>query len=1781
MRDRAVAYHPAVTPRAPFAVVGLARSFVVVLAAILCIAGTQARPTEDAWAIPISDTQESEQLTPPAKSSEILVLYSYSARRGYTLAQQGGIIRGLGGRFARNLTIYEEYLHAEAPTDESVEEALVSLLKQRYGPRHLRLVIAADTPATNFVAKHWHTVFEGVPVVFSAATRIPPEVERESLPFTGVLESLSVTETLDLIRTLFPQTRRVLVATTHRESARLANDLVAAAFAIQTTLEPVWVDGPTFDEQVAALATAKETDVILHIDTAPDGKTLVPISSPFPLGERSPRPIFALYSAPINQLNTYALGGVVASGESFGLQAAAIARRILMGEDPASIPIVRGANVPMFDERLLARWRIPHWALPAGSIITNRSDSFWTRNAEWLAAGALFIVLQSAIIAALVIARRRASATALRALEGEERYRALADNVPGVAYTSLYSPTGERVLEFASPALERLLGQRVAAQARKDMGAYFALISPADQQRIQAAADAALAGAGTMECDYILSPPGRDPIWVRMIARGTVLKDRMQRWHGLILDITDQKRTALARNAVEERLRLASLAGDDVIWDWDLVTGRVLWNDAVTNLLGYPADLRDTDLAWWLALVHPDDRKRADESLHRAFKDPSMSTWSEEYRFARADGSYIDVIDRCCMVRDEGGQVVRAVGVMFDITLRKNAERELRESEQRYRGLVSMAGAVLWRAGLSDFMFTFVSKEAERLLGYPVEKWLEPGFWVKHVHSDDLEWATSYCLAQTEAGIDHVFEYRMIAADGRVVWLRDDVRLTKSSDGRTVEISGVMFDITLRKNAEQALRESESRMRAIADHIPGVVFRSLQHPDGTLERIFTSAGYQELFGSAPGHDRRSMHADDPRFEPDDARRYLDAMLAAAVSGGPVDLVLRVVRADGERRWVNLRARPTRGPGASVTWDGVLLDITDLKRVESERDQLIDIAPDMISISSFEGSFLVINSAWERTLGWTLEEMTTTPWIEFVHPDDHPATMNAFRELLSGARLSSFRNRYRCRDGSYKTLSWNAIPQLDRGLIFGSARDVTDSERQTRLVEQTNHAARIGGWEFDVQAGRLYWSEEVFRIHDLKPDESEPSLERAIGFYAPESIQIIRDAVQAAIDFGQDYSLELPLVTANGRPIWVHAIGFAERIAGKTIRVWGSFQDITQRKNAESDLRERQAFLDRVALAAPIILYVYDLELKKNLYVNGHIFSMLGYTPEDVREMGADLLQKLMHPDDFASYPAHYARLLTAGDGEVVLHEYRMRDTAGEYHWLSGRETVLARRPDGTAKQIVGTSLDITELRRSADALALSETRYRLASRATNDVIWDWDIVTNSLSRSDSAAATALTAAAGAPLGEHPWWRDNLHPDDAERVLAGLKAALLGVATGWGDEYRLRKPDGRYADIADRGYIVRDASGRALRMIGAMSDVTRRKAVETRLRESEQRLRQITDNAREVFWVTNADGSELQYISPAFREVWGFDPNALLERSSAFRDTIHPEDLPAFIKANEHAVRRGFDVQYRIVRPDGGVRWIRDRAYPVRDHRGVVYRVAGIAEDVTESRRSQDEISRTNEVLQLLLGELDHRVKNALSGLLTLIDQTALSTTAVEEFAESIRTRVSAMASVHALLSESKWKPLELRKLTSALYPPDAAGALSLEGPPTPVPARQATALAMVIQELMTNSVKHGAAGAPSGRVQVSWAVMPGDGQKRIEFHWREEGGPPPREHPEKRLGSRLIEGFTHFELAGEAKLGYSSRGADHRLIFRFDSTADDRGQSPASAKEAELPATTP
>lgn len=401
----------------------------------------------------------------------------------------------------------------------------------------------------------------------------------------------------------------------------------------------------------------------------------------------------------------------------------------------------------------------------------------------------------------------------------------------------------------------------------------------------------------------------------------------------------------------------------------------------------------------------------------------------------------------------------------------------------------------------------------------------------------------------------------------------------------------------------------------------------------------------------------------------------------------------------------------------------------------------------------------------------------------------------------------------------------------------------------------------------------------------------------------------------------------------------------------------SWRDVTEKKQAEQRLQESQRFIERIAETTPGILYVYDLLEARNIYLNGQVAKLLGYTLQQIQDMGTEFLVNLMHPDDLACSPVMDTRFGSAKDGDILEHEYRMRHANGEWRWFCSRDTVFTRNADGSPHQIIGTTFDITERKQVEEKLRLSNERFQLAAAAVNCLIYDWDIKKNTVDRTEG-----LTRILGYSLEEtqatHQWWREQTHPEDRE-LLGNYFRAMSANQDHYAVEYRTRHKDQQYRYVLDQGVVKRDANGQPVRAVGSTTDISDRKLAEVALRQSEERYRYLSDAMPQLVWICNPSG-EYEHVNQRWCEFTG-QP---IEEALGFGWTkvLHPEDIQPAIQTWTEALQTGelYEHEMRYRRFDGVYRWHLARGLPIKDEQGRVMKWFGTSTDIDDRKQLEAE-----------------------------------------------------------------------------------------------------------------------------------------------------------------------------------------------------------------------------
>jgi len=408
-----------------------------------------------------------------------------------------------------------------------------------------------------------------------------------------------------------------------------------------------------------------------------------------------------------------------------------------------------------------------------------------------------------------------------------------------------------------------------------------------------------------------------------------------------------------------------------------------------------------------------------------------------------------------------------------------------------------------------------------------------------------------------------------------------------------------------------------------------------------------------------------------------------------------------------------------------------------------------------------------------------------------------------------------------------------------------ATDVTDRERLVRKMGETDRvlklaekAARFGIWYSDPsQEGKLVWSEGAYRIFGLTEKEFDGKVETFFKLVHPSDLDYVRKASRDALSGDAEYDVEHRIIRPDGDIRWVHQE--AEVIFGadgKPRQMVGMTQDITERKRAEESRAESEDRYRTLIETSPLGVAIH--QDAKFIYVNKAFVDMID-APSAEALIG-DAIYKVVHPE--------YRELVRSRvEGEVA----------------HGRSAPMVEekflRADGSVVDVEVITAPITLDRRKAreTELRLAEERFEIITRATNDVIYDWDVPRRRLWWNENLKTMIGHDPKGA-AEDISWWEEKIHPDDRKRVMGSLETAFKAGDALWTGEYRFRKPDGGYVVVLDRGNILYADDGSVARVVGSMIDITERDRLERSVSESEKKYRTLFELADDAIFVADAE-----------------------------------------------------------------------------------------------------------------------------------------------------------------------------------------------------------------------------------------------------------------------------------------------------------------------------------
>ncbi len=521
------------------------------------------------------------------------------------------------------------------------------------------------------------------------------------------------------------------------------------------------------------------------------------------------------------------------------------------------------------------------------------------------------------------------------------------------------------------------------------------------------------------------------------------------------------------------------------------------------------------------------------------------------------------------------------------------------------------------------------------------------------------------------------------------------------------------------------------------------------------------------------------------------------------------------------------------------------------------------------------------------------------------------------------------------------------------------RLINELTRLNLLFEDSSEAAKVGGWEIDLENDTIAFTNETFDIYEL-PRGELPSMDEGIGYYHPEHQQLIRDAVTNAIENNQHYDLDVKLITAKNNEIWVNTKGRTTLKKGKVIRLYGSIQDITDKKNAEIELKKAQ----EIAKLGSWYLNTTTGEVSWS----EELYKMYGFDPNE----------PIPPYEEHAKFMTHESwKLLnssianTAKTGEPYTLELKTIKNEGDWQWMYAEGEAIFN----SKKEIIGLrgiAQDITSRKLAEEKIKESERSISSLLNSFEDIVCVIDDNGNILKVNDAWVEFGQRNDNDISAIGHTKFNyfDACDPDAMDEhaiaVFEGLKEIIKGNKKQFSYEYPCHGLDKK------QWFLMRATLMKTRKKQVAIShiDVTERKEAQLALVESEKRFQHISNNLVGAIlqYVLRPDGSDaIPYMSSSCYELWEVDANTVIEDVNILWDMVHPDYVPLFYESIQKSAEllEPWFFEWQIITPSGKHKWLEGTGRPEKmDNGDMLWDV--IIMDVTQRKIAEMNFQESEE-----------------------------------------------------------------------------------------------------------------------------------------------------------------------------------------------------------------------
>jgi PAS domain S-box-containing protein len=753
-----------------------------------------------------------------------------------------------------------------------------------------------------------------------------------------------------------------------------------------------------------------------------------------------------------------------------------------------------------------------------------------------------------------------------------------------------------------------------------------------------------------------------------------------------------------------------------------------------------------------------------------------------------------------------------------------------------------------------------------------------------------------------------------------------------------------------------------------------------------------------------------------RVHPEDRDRLQQLRDRATQNGMDLDIEHRVLLPDGVIRHLHVVAHAGRDNSGNLEYAGVVTDITERKRADDEREALsrslqeskarLEEAQSVAHVGYWDWDLETGEIIWSdetyRIFGFKPQErpMDIETVSGLVHPDDREALYSTVDKEVAVGVHPVHQHRIVRPGGEVRTVQsitsklWKTTPPgLENGIsrehnrLFGTVQDITELKRAEEAsralsrdlqeskdwLEEAQRVAHLGYWVWDLETNQVIWSEETYRIFGLVPKAGSFDVALVREMIHPDDREAVFATAKKAIDTETRADCEHRLLRPDGEMRVVHSLGDLRKNSQGRLQMFGTTQDITDRKRVEEDrqalsnaLQQSNARLEQAQRLAHIGHYEWDL-IDNRVRYSEELCRIWGIPPAK-DSFDVSVIFERIHPDDREKVSREAAEAIS--NGTHAKSEHRIVLPSGEVRVILGLGTVK-RDASGKAYEMFGTGQDITErklaeqaLRQSQFYLSEGERLAHIGSWASTDLGIHWSEDLNIYWSDEVYKIFGFDPKNGTPSLQQ--FLSAVHPQDQASLTATMKK-LHEEHCGCDVTNRVIRPDGEIRYVRCVGIpVVEDGLFKGYR--GTTMDVTEQELLTQELRREQAYLAEAQRLTHTGSWAANFVTGQNFHLSDETVRMHGFDLTEEAIPFERFFSTVHTEDQPAVRAALENATRTGtdYDIEYRICRADDGeIRFFRSLGH--HHPSGEMADYVGTTIDITEQKHSEQERERLRQL----------------------------------------------------------------------------------------------------------------------------------------------------------------------------------------------------------------------